>query len=155
MNEITDLLSFFKGQWLIERSVYIKSTNQVHATATGRAQFMILPEHSSMFYEERGILRMESNNSPLSFSRSFRYLFIDDTLEVYFADGPDNGSLYQQYSYQQKNSKLLPSQIHICGKDAYKGEYLLTGSSSFTLITTIDGTSKDFLITTNYIRDSK
>lgn len=139
----------------MERSVYIKSTNQVHATAAGRAQFMALPEHLSMLYEERGTLKMESNNSPLSFSRSFRYLFIDDTLEVYFADGPDNGSLYQQYFYQQKNHKLLPSQIHICGKDAYQGEYSLTGPSSFILITTIDGTSKDFLITTNYWRESK
>jgi hypothetical protein len=150
MND-TDLFHFFIGQWTLERCIYLKASEELYATAYGEAYFISEAGPATLLYEERGKLKMVTNSVEIPFSRKFSYEFQADKMNVFFADGPDKGLLYQRYIRDQDN-KLIPDQIHVCSNDLYQGEYYLSGPGSFSLDTWIDGPHKDFLIKTSFTR---
>lgn len=150
MND-TDLFDFFIGQWAFERYIYFKTSGEVYASAYGEASFIPEARPAKLLYEERGRLKMVANPTEIPFSRKFSYEFQEGMMNVFFADGPDKGVLYQRYIQDQHN-RLIPDQTHICSNDIYKGEYHLSGANSFSLNTLIDGPQKDFLIKTSFMR---
>lgn len=145
------LYQFFCGQWQLERTIYIKNSGSIHAKAYGIVCFTPGLSEDQLDYEERGKLTITGGISEISFSRHFRYKFNDHNMEVYFADGPDTGLLYQRY-VRDTNNKLIPDQIHICSRDIYQGEYRISGTGSFSLNTMIDGPHKDFQIETLFTK---
>jgi hypothetical protein len=150
MND-TKLFDFFIGQWTLERRIYLKASEVLYATAHGEASFISEVRSAKLLYKERGKLKIVTNAVEIPFFRKFCYSFQAGKMNVFFADGPDKGLLYQQY-IQDQNNKLIPDQTHICSDDIYKGEYHLSGADSFSLDTWIDGPHKDFLIKTLFTR---
>jgi hypothetical protein len=153
LKDLQELYHFFCGPWLLERWIYIKNSGLLHAWAYGTVCFSPGSVEDQLYYEEKGKLIITGGASEISFSRKFRYEFNDRNMDVYFADGPDIGALYQGY-IQSQNNKLIPDQGHICSRDIYKGAYHLSDANSFSLDTLIDGPHKDFLIKTLFTRTS-
>jgi hypothetical protein len=152
LKDMRELYPFFQGDWIMERWIY-KNEKIVHARAYGTVQFMSGSAHQ-LHYEEKGKLIISGSSSEISFSRKFTYEFQKEGMDVFFADGPDIGTLYQRY-IQSQNNKLIPDQIHVCSNDVYQGEYHLFDADSFSLETLIDGPHKDFLIKTSFARNFK
>ncbi|RYZ17520.1 MAG: hypothetical protein EOP49_50580 [Sphingobacteriales bacterium] len=145
-----DLYSFFSGHWSFTRSIRTGTPRQPYAEAQGQASFAP-DETQQLIFEERGSIVLNTGTK-LQFSRSYRYVFSDDGLNVYFHDGPDKGALYQAYHHNADAGRLEAQDLHYCGPDVYAGHYLIRDTHSFSLFTEVRGTAKDIEIETQFRR---
>lgn len=143
---------FFSGPWALERTV-VQRDGPVTAVAEGRA-FFSAAGPGELLYHEEGSVTLQPG-SRFSFFRSYTYRFSEGVMQVFFADGPDAGTLYQSYAFKDRRDRLELLAVHHCGADVYAGCYELTGTDHFYLVTSVKGPKKDFEITTLFSRREK
>lgn len=151
MNGSGNLDAFFRGHWHFTREVRL-GDGTLSALAPGRAVFTSGDVGDVLEYHEEGRVRLLPAGTELPFSRSYRYRFEDALLHVFFADGPDAGSLYQSYDCPEGAVILRLRALHHCGADVYAGQYELDSADRFCLRTSVQGPKKDFSIVTVYER---
>jgi hypothetical protein len=118
-------------------------------------------------YRESGQMTLFAAAKAVSFSRAFDYFIgieahADEAetperkaapcVQVFFADGPQSGELYQTYFFDASARVLRPDSTHLCLADRYNSEYRLTSGQQFDLDTVIAGPQKDYVLHTSFIR---
>jgi len=147
-----DLVSYFKGSWQFEREILFSGTGQPYAAAKGEAVFTADPDNvQALHYKEQGKVTLANDTRATSFYRSYLYVFNAGGLDVFFQDElTQNFSLYQRYTYESLNRRLIATDKHLCNKDVYEGNYVLKAAAHFLHTTLIKGPHKDYFITTHF-----
>ncbi|WP_050466879.1 DUF6314 family protein [Herbaspirillum chlorophenolicum] len=146
------LFGFFRGDWCFKRTVW-GAQDAPQAQAEGECAFMATEVEGKLLYREHGALHMlplQLPGRPIPFTRAFEYLFGEEQVQVFFADGERVGVPYQQYVL--KGNFLAPAAEHICGPDCYTAAYTLHGEGHFTMETFIRGPKKHSRLLTEYQR---
>ena len=148
-----DLFQFFLGNWTLTRTVYDGAQRSV-AQATGVAEFAATAVAGELLFVERGqlVLAAPATPRPIPFTRRFRYVMRNEMVEVFFADGADNGKSYQCYRWSQPQQALLPCAVHVCSADFYGSEYRVADAAHFDMQTTIQGPHKNQTLHTSFAR---
>lgn len=136
---------FFCGDWTLDRKV-VQGDGRVSAVAAGRASFSVTGPDELLYHEEGHVTLQPGGR--FSFFRSYRYRFAGEQLDVFFADGPDAGALYQSYVFNERCDRLELLALHHCGADVYAGAYEFSGADRFCLRTSVRGPKKDFSVVT-------
>ncbi|GGF06637.1 hypothetical protein SAMN05443634_1136 [Chishuiella changwenlii] len=140
------ILSFLLGDWTIYREIY--SDELLSGQAEGYVTFEE-SESNSLSYTEKGETYFFDIKKLIPFQKKFLYEFSLDTLTVYFADGVDNGKIYQHYALEDfQNKKVESSEKHFCGNDIYQSYYVIKSDEEFFMKTIINGPKKNFIIDT-------
>ena len=148
-----DLFQFFRGNWRLTRTV-LDGAQRTVAQASGVAGFVAGSGAGELLFEERGqlLLTTSVNGRPIPFTRRYRYVLRDDLVDVFFADGTDNGKSYQSYRWSPSRQALLPCAEHTCIADCYSSQYRLADGDHFEMQTTIQGPHKSQVLQTIFAR---
>jgi len=133
-----------QGRWAFIRTIKIIDFNELINKAGGHASFIPLDD-AALAYQETG-----SDAAGNEFYRHYTYRFSDRQMDVFYADGPQSGALYQSYSLT--GQKLQPLADHFCGPDCYHGIYEWLDDTNFILRTLVTGPKKNFSIETQFMR---
>ena len=134
------------GRWTIDRLFEGQS-----ATLQGAASF--LPDGpGALAYSEAGRLTL-SDGRALQATRSYRYRFVADAVEIDFADGPDKGRLFVLLAFGPLAAgQAEASAVHHCGADAYHVRYRLNLPSAFETDIAVSGPNKAYRALSRYTR---
>ena len=144
-----ELINYFQGDWSFTREIKTDG-DRLFAMANGNASFAMDSNVDSLFYSEDGELDLEQSKTKNLFYKNYLFSFFTDYIKVYFSGGANSEQLYQEYKYT--GNKVIPIADHICNRDFYNSEYLITDQNQFKQVTKISGPQKDFLITTIFNR---
>lgn len=105
--------------------------------------------HDEYKYIEQGTLTLDHGGVVENVTRVFLYQFKDEAIQIYYADGPDNGKLFQTLTFKNDSEA---SAEHLCGKDLYKSHYKFEFPESFTITHDVKGPKKDYVSETVFRR---
>jgi Family of unknown function (DUF6314) len=135
------LFVYWQGSWQFERFL-IDFKGQSLAFAVGDAVFM--PTNNlALSYKESGTLFLSEAKIP--FQRCFQYDFTTAEVQVFYADGVQNGDLYQQLYVMED----IAVGKHICMPDTYKNLYHFS-PKSFDSMVIVQGSAKEYCLYTIY-----
>lgn len=130
------------GMWKIDRII------KPGGVMTGQVEFRPVSE-TQYHYTEQGRLTTEAGNVIEDVTRAYIYKFENNTIQIYYADGPDNGALFQTLNFIDKSCATAE---HFCGQDLYKSEYQFNFADSFTIRHIVTGPKKDYVSETVFTR---
>jgi hypothetical protein len=130
------------GMWKIDRII------KPGGVMTGQAEFRPVSK-TQYHYTERGRLTTEAGDVIEDVTRAYIYKFEDNTIQIYYADGPDNGALFQTLNFIDESCATAE---HLCGQDLYKSEYQFNFPDSFTIKHVVKGPKKDYVSETVFTR---
>jgi hypothetical protein len=137
------LVKVFKnleGGWQLERVI------APGGVIVGLAEFKPLSK-SQYYYKEQGRLTLDDGRLIEDVSRAYDYRLESDVIKIYYADGPDNGKLFQTLEFSGETKAIAE---HLCGDDLYKSEYEFYLPESFTIRHQVKGPKKDYISETKY-----
>lgn len=129
-----------EGVWQIERTI------TPGGALVGQAEFKSFSQ-SQFHYYEQGRLTLEDGKVLEDVSRSYDYRLEGGVIKIYYADGVDNGKLFQELEFIS-DSKAFAK--HLCGDDLYKSEYEFHLPKSFAIRHEVKGPKKDYISETKY-----
>lgn len=132
------------GNWQFKRHLVDFQAAQIHF-AEGEAIFSAMPDLAQLSYHEKGTLRLD-NHQKFVFKRAFLYDF-QDGIRIYYADGVQNGKLYQDL---REISTDLWMGVHQCGADCYW--HTLDFGQAIESYVRVVGAQKDYWASTFYQR---
>jgi hypothetical protein len=135
------LQEWLKGPWTFERK--ITSINSL----AGVAYF--LEYEDGLLYSEK--LRFPSPSGKVLLAhREYFYRFSEGNLAIYFAYEGKPADIFMELSLSGLRGKMLARGSHLCLNDFYSGEFEFSGESDFSIIYTVKGPKKDYVISTVY-----
>ncbi len=115
---------------------------------TGQAEFTSVSE-TEYHYTEQGVLTLDHGEEIMDVKRSYDYRFEDCVIQIYYADGPDNGKLFQTLEFKNDIEAVAE---HLCGEDLYKSQYVFDLPDSFIIKHEVQGPKKDYVSETKYTK---
>lgn len=100
-------------------------------------------------YTEQGTLTLDRGDVVENVTRGYLYKFKDDAIHIYYADGPDDGKLFQTLIFKNDSEA---SAEHLCGEDLYQSLYKFEFPESFTIKHDVKGPKKDYMSETIFKR---
>ncbi len=127
---IEAIFNDFEGAWHLHRTI------TPGGTFKGQAVFQKI-NGGDLLYKEQGSLTLESGEILEPF-KTYLYKLEDGRIHVYFADGPENGKLFQRIGEDGRTE-------HLCGEDFYKSLYKFNLPDHFTIAHEVEGPRKDYV----------
>lgn len=132
-----------KGVWRLER--FISPGGHM----SGEATFAPISD-IEYHYTEQGILTLDHGDVIEDVKRSYIYKVKNETIQIYYNDGPDQGELFQVLVFYNSNEAQAE---HLCGADLYKSEYSFDFPSSFQITHHVNGPKKNYVSNTVFNRE--
>lgn len=124
------------GKWRIERRISNGSRAQGVAVITAAGGYT------------ESVTTLLANGQSIDGVRSYSIVQTVNQLELYFADGPDTGKLFQRFN----TDKPAVTSTHHCKADTYVSTLSWRGDGTFTLAHQVRGPAKEYTIETVYTR---
>ena len=138
--QISDLKSFLKGEWKLERRLDDRRAGQ-QGILSGVAVFAA--EAEALRYEEAGQLAIGGHEGPAE--QIYRYLFVaPGRAEVQFRDG--------RFFHDLDLSGGSWSVTHLCAPDRYDGAFTALDGDSWRVVWRVTGPRKDLILDSSYRR---
>ena len=128
------------GHWIIERII------KPGGVMIGQAEFKCLSD-TEYHYIEQGTLTLDHGEDIEGVKRAYVYKFENDVIQIYYADGPDNGKLFQALDFTSEKEAQAE---HLCGEDFYKSSYSFSFPDHFSIQHMVSGPKKDYVSETKY-----
>jgi hypothetical protein len=119
------------GDWRIDRTI------PGHASMSGRAQVVLLPDGEAL-YRERVEVHLGSGKT-LAGGRRYRYRCTEGGFDILFEDPRQ---LFQSLKFRQNGNNLVAEAKHDCAMDRYCSEYVLRPYGRFSVRHKVRGTQE-------------
>lgn len=133
------MFSSLKGEWLLERFVYLEDNSLV--TMTGAVDFSLL-EKDSFKYQERVSIYFPDRTERIKGYKEYCYKYRKGGIEIYFLE---SHLLFHRIIF--KNS-LIGTASHQCKEDVYSGLYNFNQKGTIKISYKVLGPSKNYTIET-------
>ena len=143
-----DLYVRLRHDWNFSRTIEDRFNNRI-LRANGQASFQDTNNQNILIYRETGSFFDPIENAN-QFFRSYRYIFKDDKIDIFFADGPSTGQIF--HSLYSKQNPYFTSNTHLCGDDIYDGLYHFNNDNALVIHYKATGPHKNYEIVTDYSR---
>jgi Family of unknown function (DUF6314) len=88
--------------------------------------------------------------------RNYRYRFVDESIDIHFDDGPDQGPLFVRLAFARSpGGQAEASDIHHCGDDIYRVLFRLDLPSLFETEIAVSGPRKNYRAVSRYERTAE
>ena len=138
------LLKDLVGVWTLERTI------KPGGVMVGQAEFKPVSD-TEYHYIEQGSLTLDHGEEIKDVKRAHIYKLEKDTIQIYYADGPDNGKLFQVLEF---TSDTEAQAEHLCRYDLYESAYSFALPAEFTVRHAVKGPKKDYVSKTKYSKSS-
>lgn len=135
-----DLFKNLEASWHVDRTI------KPGGVMIGQVEFKPASE-TEYHYTEQGTLTTDASDVIEDVTRAYTYKFENDTIQIYYADGPDKDRLFQTLEFIEKNKAIAE---HLCGDDLYQSEYEFDLPHGFKITHRVTGPKKDYVSVTNF-----
>lgn len=140
--DIQDIFQQLSGWWEINRQI------SPGGVILGEVEFEAVSD-DEYAYREHGTLTLDHGDVVEGVTRSYRYIYKEGAIQVLYADGPDDGKLFQVLEFEDKTRAQAQ---HLCGQDLYQSRYEFYLPDSFSITHTVTGPKKDYVSDTIFKR---
>lgn len=135
----------FEGRWQLERGILPGGAMR------GEAKFISVSK-VEFNYMEQGVLTLDHGDVIHDVTRSYIYKLEDDHIQVFYADGSDDGALFHVLKFENEREAQAE---HLCGEDFYRSHYAFDLPDCFTITHEVKGPKKDYVSKTIFTRLDK
>lgn len=136
-----------KGEWALSRKIENAGVFQ------GRAVFEAMKPDTFRYLEE-GNLRLDSGFVGWAF-REYYYQLAGDQILVSFTDAPPGVRPFLRLRPHNDFTRSWAQDVHYCGTDKYECTYTFSSRDSFTTHIKVEGDTKNYSMSTTFIRASR
>lgn len=142
MSRQADIFQALVGEWKLHRQIV------PFGSLTGGASF-VAQSAARLHYTETGILRLDGGAGSTEARRCFSYRWEHGAINVYFADGPQDGQLFHVLSF---DDAISATASHHCVADLYRTTYRFELPARFSVEHHVTGPHKRYVSTSLYTR---